>query len=201
MSDKLVRPDRHHLFQIAEGQQGYFTTKQAHTSGFSDALLSHHTRRGDLLRIRRGLYRFRDFPSTPREEVVEAWRAAGHDTVVSHESALDIYELSDVIPESVHITIPRERRNLRLPFVTLHTVSDPIPASEITYRSGVRITTPERTIIDAAVAHLSPEQLRRAVRDATRRGLIAPNQLRASAARRGRHVLHLIEDALEGNTD
>ena len=65
-------PGRECLFDVAAAQQGYFTTAQAQVCGYSPALLSHHARGGRFLRVRRGLYRFREYPSSPREEVMAA---------------------------------------------------------------------------------------------------------------------------------
>ena len=65
MSDTLLarpthrataRPDRARLFEIASEQGGYFTAEQARTSGYSWALLSHHAKSGQFLRVRRGLH-------------------------------------------------------------------------------------------------------------------------------------------------
>ncbi len=49
--------------------------------------------------MRRGLYRLRHFPSSPHEHIVATWLSL-HQTPagVSHESALELYNLSDVIP-------------------------------------------------------------------------------------------------------
>jgi len=45
---------------------------------------------------------------------------------VSHESALDLLGLSDIIPDAVHRTVSRSRRNLPdLPGVTIHTTGRP----------------------------------------------------------------------------
>lgn len=93
-------PDRSRLFDLASGQAGYFTTKQAAESGYSRALLAYHAKAGTFVRVRRGLYRLREYPPSPREHVLAAWLAVGKgNAVVSHESALDILELSDVIPD------------------------------------------------------------------------------------------------------
>ncbi|MCL4466976.1 MAG: type IV toxin-antitoxin system AbiEi family antitoxin domain-containing protein [Chloroflexi bacterium] len=84
-----TRPDRTCLFHIASGQAGYFTTEQARACGYSFALLSHRVKSGRFSRVRRGLYRLREYPSSPREDVLAAWLAVGKDVaVVSHESAL-----------------------------------------------------------------------------------------------------------------
>jgi len=103
-------PDHVCLFDAASKQHGYFTTAQAHRCGFDWRGLHYHTARGRFVRARRGLYRLRDYPTSPREEVVAAWLAAGPDAAVSHENALDLLELADVTPERVHVTVPRSRR-------------------------------------------------------------------------------------------
>ncbi len=77
--------------------------------------LRHHARRGGRYeRVRQGLYRLRYFPTSGHEHVVAAWlplREAG--AVVSHESALELHELSDVIPAGVHLSLPRAQRGQR----------------------------------------------------------------------------------------
>src|SRR5512133_706176 len=98
------KPDSLRLFEIASEQGGYFTARQARTCGYGFALLSHHSKSGRFIRVRRGLYRLREYPSSPREEVLAAWLAVGKDVaVVSHESALDLLDLSDVIPNVAHV--------------------------------------------------------------------------------------------------
>ncbi|MGH2588206.1 MAG: type IV toxin-antitoxin system AbiEi family antitoxin domain-containing protein, partial [Dehalococcoidia bacterium] len=127
-------PDQTCLFGVASGQHGYFTAAQARSCGFSWDLLTHHTRSGRFIRIRRGLYRLRDYPTSPREEVMAAWLAVGKDdAVVSHSSALDLLGLSDVIPNTIHITVPRARRHLPvLSGVTIHTTTRPLRSTDVT---------------------------------------------------------------------
>src|SRR3954451_6255883 len=133
-----ARPDRVRLFEIASEHGGYFTAEQARACGYSWALLSHHVKSGRFIRVRRGLYRFREYPSSPREDVLAAWLAVGKDSaVVSHESALDLLDLSDVIPDAAHLSVPRSRRNLpSLPGVKIHTTTRPFGPSELAYRQG-----------------------------------------------------------------
>ena len=103
MSDRV---DHDALYRIAESQAGYFTAGQALAAGMDRSTLRHHARPdGRYERVRRGLYRFRHFPSSQHEYVVAAWLALPRSAVVSHESALELYELSDVIPNAVHITL------------------------------------------------------------------------------------------------
>ena len=101
--------------------------EQASECGYGFALLSHHAKTGRFIRVRRGLYRLLEYPSSPREDVLAAWIAVGKDVaVVSHDSALDLLDLSDVIPDAAHLTVPRSRRNLpKLPGVKIHTTIRP----------------------------------------------------------------------------
>jgi predicted transcriptional regulator of viral defense system len=198
MHRTTVRPDRARLFEIASEQGGYFTAEQARACGYSWALLSHHVKSGRFIRIRRGLYRYREYPSSPREDVLAAWLALGKErAVVSHDSALDLLDLSDVIPDAAHLTVPRSRRNLStLPGVKIHTTVRPLRPSDLTYRDGMVVTSATRTILDAAEAGTAPDQVELAVAQAIERGLATPDQLRRSAAERGRRVAALVEGAL-----
>lgn len=149
--------------------------------------------------MRRGLYRLAEYPASPREEVLAAWLAVGKDdAIVSHESALDILDLSDVVPERVHLTVPRSRRYRTAgPGVAIHTTNRPLPPSDVVTRGGMRVTSPARSIIDAAEAGTGPEQVTAAARQAVERGLATPAQLRAAASGRGSRVERLIDSALE----
>jgi predicted transcriptional regulator of viral defense system len=105
---------------------------------------------------------------------------------VSHESALELLKLSDVIPNAVHLTVPRSRRNLpSVPGVKIHTTSRPLRPGDLTFRDGMIVTSATRTILDAAEAGTAPEQIELAVVQAIRRGLAIPDQLRQEAAGRG----------------
>lgn len=197
MNDTTTNPDHAVLFGIASEQAGYFTTAQAHDAGFSSPLIRHHARTGRFMHVARGLYRLRDYPSTPREEVLAAWLRLAPKAVVSHESALDLLGLSDVIPDAIHLTVPRTFRKLSpLPGVTIHTTTRPLRGDDIMNRDGVRLTSAARTIADVAEAGLAPDQVERAVRSAINRGLATPRQLRAAASNRGRRVQGIVDSAI-----
>ncbi len=200
LQDQLAGgPDRLCLFDVASGQAGYFTTEQARGCGYSRSLLSHHARSGRFIRVGHGLYRLREYPSSPREHVLAAWLAVGKDiAVVSHESALDLLELSDIIPDAVHLTVPRSRRSLPSVWgVKIHTTERPIAPSERWEREGIAITSPTRSILDAAETGADPDQIERAVVQAVGRGLATSEALRRAARDRSRRVARLIEGALE----
>jgi predicted transcriptional regulator of viral defense system len=186
------------LFHSASGQAGYFTAEQAHACGFSRALLSHHAKSGRFIRVRHGLYRLREYPSSPREHVLAAWLAVGKDiAVVSHESALDLLDLSDIIPDAVHLTVPRSRRSLpAIRGVKIHTTDRSIGPGERQVRDGIVITSATRSILDAAEKGADPEQIELAVAQVLERGLATDEELQQAASRRSRRVGELVAGAL-----
>jgi predicted transcriptional regulator of viral defense system len=195
MSDRV---DHDALYRIAESQAGYFTAEQALEAGMDRSTLVHHARPGGRYeRVRRGLYRLRHFPSSPHEHVVAAWLALSSPAVVSHESALELYELSDVIPNAVHITLPRAMRGQRpRPGVRFHTLAQPPGPTETRRINGVLTTNPERTIIDSLEAGTEPDQIELAVRQALERGLTTPRRLQAAATSRPKRVRRFIDRLL-----
>jgi predicted transcriptional regulator of viral defense system len=182
MHDK--RPDLRGLQAQAYEQHGYFTTEQARAHGVSSQLLNHHTRNGRFESVRRGLYRLRGFPTSEHDEMREKWMAVGMDNaVLSHESALALLDLSDNIPDQVHLLVPRRYRGLRRPpGVVLHTRPDDERISTV-WRDGLPLTAPARTLVDV-VGELQPEQAAMAVEQALSRGLVTTRQPMQEAARR-----------------
>ena len=200
MGDAITeRPDHECLFAVAATQGGYSSAGQARQCGFGWDLLTYHTRSGRFIRVHRGLYRLRDYPSWPREEVMAAWLAADPTrTVVSHESALDLLELSDIIPDAIHLTVPRSRRHLpKLPGVTFHTTTRVLRDEDVTVREAMRLTAATRTIIDAAEAGVAPDQIEMAIGQALSRGWTTPSELRARARQRSARVHDLVTQAIE----
>jgi len=176
--DLAVHPNWDRLYETAASQQGLFTTQQAAAAGYSPQLLIHHTRTGKFARVRRGIYRLVYFPAGEHEEFVVAWLWSEHAGVISHQTALALHELSDVLPAHVHLTLPSAWRHRRFrvpPDVVLHHAE--VATEERTWFGTVPVTTPRRTLNDGANAGVSPDLLRDAARQALRRGLIARDEL------------------------
>jgi predicted transcriptional regulator of viral defense system len=199
IGDNGSKPSHSRLFELASEQGGYFTAAQARACGFSKALLAHHAKSGRFLRVRQGLYRFREYPSSPREDVTAAWLATGRKVaVVSHESALDILRLSDVVPEVVHLTVPRAMRyRSSASGVVIHTTMRRLAKSDTVVRDGIRVTAAVRSIIDAARAGTAPEQIEAAIRQALERGMATKSKLLRAAKTRGGRVERLVRRVLE----
>lgn len=163
------------LYLIAAAQGGYFTAAQAREAGYSYRQQHYHRSRGNWLPIDRGLFRLRDFPPGEREDLIR-WSLWSRDqkgapqAVVSHETALTVHDLSDVMPERVHLTVPRGFRKSVPVGCILHFAL--LSEEEIEPRLGYSVTTPLRTLIDVADSVLSQEHLDVAVQEALKRGLV-----------------------------
>lgn len=161
------------LLQIAEEQQGYFTSRQAEECGFSRTNFHRKLKAGKWLKEEVwGVYRLANYPITARPELA-LWMLWSADKkgrpqgVWSHETALDIHELSDVSPSKLHMSVPRGfRKRTSIPKnLSLHPV-DPILPSEIENRHGYRVTTPLRTLADVIrQGTIQYEQLEKAILD------------------------------------
>ena len=171
-------PDWNALFEIATVQQGQFTTRQAAQAGYSPPLLVHHIHAGRIRRVRRGIYRLVHFPAGELEDLVTVWLWSHQAGVFSHQTALALHDLSDVLPEDLHLTLPASwrHRRFRVPVgVVLHHAD--IEVRDRAWVGVVPVTAPRRTLADCAQSGLSPELLVQAAQQALRRGLVARTDL------------------------
>lgn len=164
------------LFDLATAQRGYVTQEQARRQGLTRFALRDMADRGQVERVAHGLYRFTSFPRGALDSLMEAvlW-PRGARGVLSHETALDLYDLSDANPAKIHLTLPPHHRiNRRVPDVyELH--FEPLSQRDVTYRESLPITTVERTIRDCHRTHLRRGLLDQAIDQARARGLITRN--------------------------
>ena len=163
------------LFEIAGLQQGYFTAKQAIRAGFSYRMHTHYRQNGEWLEIDRGIFRLAQFPNSPDEDYVRwsLWsrdRNDGIQAVISHESALSIHNLGDVMPSKIHFTVPPGFRKKASKGCVIH--KGRISADEKEQREGFFVTNPLRSILDSAEDNLSMDYLKQAIQEACDKGMI-----------------------------
>jgi predicted transcriptional regulator of viral defense system len=166
------------LYDVAATQEGLFTTRQAAAAGYSPPLLAHHQKAGRIARIRRGIYRLVHFPPGEQEELVTAWLWTEAKGVLSHQTALWLHSLSDVLPGEIHLTLPLtwRHRRFRVPEgLVLHHAD--VPLEERTWVGAVPVTSTRRTLNDCALAGLSPDLLRQAAKQALGRGLVTKTEM------------------------
>ena len=101
----------------------------------------------------RGIYRLAHYPIQERPELVlwTLWsrnKKGEPQGVWSYETALDIHELTDVMPVKMHMTVPKGfRKNQEVPeLLVLHHAN--LIEDEVEARRGFRVTTPLRTFSD-----------------------------------------------------
>ena len=163
------------LYELADNQIGYFTAAQARAAGLHQVQLAQLHQRGDVERVTRGVYRLTRYPISPLGQYMEAalWpqvRRPDAHGVISHESALAIYGLSDANPAKVHVTVPiafRIRRAVPTRLVLHYTDLTPTDVQQV---DGVPVTTAARAIRDAHASHLGPALIGQAIRDGRRTG-------------------------------
>lgn len=174
-----------HLYSLAESQQGYFTSGQAVACGYPTSSHVYHLRRGSWLREGRGIYRLARFPTSDDGQYVRwaLWsrnRKGVPQGVISHQTALALFELSDLMPARIHMTVPPGfRRNSTIPQVlVLH--RGELEEVDIEGRQGYRVTRPLRAVADLLDAPaVSPGHLRQALIEGLERGLIARAEMEA----------------------
>jgi len=163
------------IFTLADEQMGYVTTAQAGSVGVSPMALVMMARRGTVERVSRGVYRLATYPTFPLAHYMEGvlW-PAGRTGVISHETALALYGLSDANPGKMHITLPAGFRVQRQTpdYMVVHFTN--LPSDDVTRLEKLPITTPARTIRDCIEANLGSSLIKQAVADAAATNRISP---------------------------
>lgn len=180
---------------ILQAQQGYFTTKQAIAAGYSYRAHNYHVNTGAWVREHRGIYRLAQFPDSPDGHYVlwSLWscnRQAIPQGVFSHQTALSIHELSDIMPAKLHLIVPPGfRRNSEIPKI-LHLHCADLTGSDIEQRHGFRVVRPLRAIMDLLKdATVSKDHLRQAFQQGSARGLITRTEIKAHPDRQAIEAL------------
>jgi predicted transcriptional regulator of viral defense system len=183
-SPPRITPSWDRLFETAVGQDGHFTTKQAAEAGYSPQLLIKYLKNGRVTRVRRGVYRIVHFPAAEHEDLATIWLWSEKEGVFSHETALMLHDLSDALPRKVSMTLPAGwvKRRLRVPNGVLIHHAD-VPKSDRVEIGAVPVTNPLRTLCDCVAAHVAPELIDAAVKQARGRGLIDKDGVKMIRAR------------------
>ena len=162
------------LHEIAEDNYGFLTVDDARRAGILPQRLAEMARRGSLRREGHGLYRLDPFPT----HELDSYRKAtlwpyGAEGILSHETALELYELSDVNPAKIHITVPKRYRLRRREAPTAYRFHhEDLNEYDLTLHEGLPIVTPEKAIHQCDEAKMRRDLLRQALEDAKRKGLL-----------------------------
>jgi hypothetical protein len=99
--------------------------------------------------------------------------------VYSHQTAISLFNLSDLNPAKLHMTVPRSfRRNSEIPGILVLHYAD-LPASDVQTGPGYKYTRPLRTILDLIESgEVERNFIRQALTQAVDRGMITRQQIR-----------------------
>ncbi len=139
------------LRALAENQAGFFTSQQAKELGYSYSNQTYHVQQGNWKRTEHGLYRLPwyadDYPAELAKWCLWSRNRAGQvQGVISRESALFFYGLSEHRHASIIMVVPPSFRKPAVPGLELR--PGHYPRDDI-YQAGVlRLTSAVRTLTD-----------------------------------------------------
>lgn len=133
--------------------------------------------RGQLERRGNALYRFPLAPPGPLDAYMEAALCPrGVEGVISHESALELYELSDVHPRRIHVTVPRAYRIRRQVPAVYRIHHEDLRPRNVGRLEGIPIVTPEHAVRQAHKAKLAPALVAQAIDHGEQNGRLTRRQ-------------------------
>lgn len=183
------------LYKIAEDQGGYFSLSQAKAIGIRRNQIYRAVKQSTIERVYHGVYRLVLFPGNQFEEIYAAVVSVGDQAVVGYETALYVYDLSDIIPDDIHLIMPRSSSRRRK-HIKMHT--NKLDDQDITIYEGFRITTVARTIVDVLATHTDTDQVRMAISQAIAKGMTTREKLIVQAQKRSKNILCQIESLIKG---
>ena len=152
------------------------------------------------MREHRGIYRLALYPMTDRPDLAvwALWSRNRNEEiqgVYSHHTVLSFYDLSDLNPAKIHMTVPTHfRRNSEIPGILVLYYAD-LPDSDVETAQGFKLTRPLRAILDLIEAGTVERNfIRQAVTQAVDRGLIT--RQRIEEARMTGPARQIVEEAL-----
>ena len=178
------------LWEVAENQHGFVTAQQAVELGVSKGALQMLVHRGTLDRAAFGVYRFPRFPVSRYDPFMVAvlWTRAP-EACLSHETALDAYEITDVNPDTIHVTVAAGRRLRRSSGQAYEIHHQDLAPAQIGWWQEIPTVTAV-TAVEQCLAYGTPTYLlRQALERGRRHGyLTAADRERLEADLEARHV-------------
>ncbi len=159
------------LAEVANENHGFITPEDAREAGVDPMNLVRMAERGQIERRGHALYRFPLSPPGPLDPYMEAalW-PRGAEGVISHGSALELYEMSDVHPRHIHVTVPRAHRIRREVPAAYRIHHEDLGPRDVGRLEGIPIVTPERAIRQAREVGLGPALVAQAIDHGERNG-------------------------------
>lgn len=140
-------PDRR-VEEVAAAQHGVISRAQALAAGLGPARIRRLIDSGRWRQVAPSVYSFPGHPDTRERRLWIAHLHAGPHSVISHRSAVRLHRLGPIEGDPVDLIVGRgQRRALR---GTRRFQLDDLAPTHVTSIGGLPLTTPARTIVDAA---------------------------------------------------
>ncbi|MDR0283338.1 MAG: type IV toxin-antitoxin system AbiEi family antitoxin domain-containing protein [Propionibacteriaceae bacterium] len=173
MAEALTSVDR--LREIALEQHGFVTARQAYDAGVSPPLLAMMVRRGRIDHVSRGVYRLGQMPVIPYAPLMQAVLWTGFpEACLSHESALDAWDISDINPDKIHVTVGAKRRVERVIPARYVIHREDLTPPEMTWWESIPIVTAGTAIRQCLETGVPTYLIRQALERSARTGLVPP---------------------------
>jgi predicted transcriptional regulator of viral defense system len=159
------------LWDVALDNYGYVTVRDATDLGIDRLTVDKLAHRGGLEHAARGVYRFPQFPTTEYDPYMLAVKWTGvPEACLSHDTALAAYDVCDINPDRIHITVPTAKR-LRRRGGELYVVHyQDLARKDITWWEQIPTATLETAIGQCIDTGVPTYLLRQAITTATDRG-------------------------------
>lgn len=164
------------LWDIALDAHGYVTTNDARRLGIDGIELVKLAHRGQLDHAGHGIYRFPQLPTTQVAPYMLAVLWTGGRGVLSHATALELYELSEINPDRIHLTVPHHYRPRRRGGELYLIHHEDLEGEQIGRFEGIPIVEPAVAIAQAIDSGTAGYLVRQAVATARNRGEIGERE-------------------------
>jgi hypothetical protein len=172
------------LREIAQFQSGVVTRKQALHAGLSTGSIVSKLRFGRWRQVYRGVYATFTGPVHRKAQLWAAVLYAGPGAELSHETAAELYGLTDRPASVIHVSIPRSRRVQPARGLLIH-ISARVGLAQLP-QSALPRTSIENTILDLVDSAIKFDDVCGWVTRVFGRGLTSDTALRMAARTRKR---------------
>lgn len=157
---------------LAIEQHGNITRSQLLAVGLNSRGITDRVKSGRLFRVHRGVYAVGRPPTVPLERAAAAVLACGPHAVLSHRSALVLWNIWKRWESPFEVTVIKG--DPRPNGIAVHRAT--LDRRDITKQLGIPVTSPARTLLDCAPA-MTANALARALTEARHARILFPDDL------------------------
>jgi predicted transcriptional regulator of viral defense system len=138
-----------------------------------------------------GVYRFPQLPTTAQDPYMLAVLWAGSDQVcLSHDTALAVYEVCDINPDRIHLTVPTARRIRRRGGELYEVHHQDLTADQVGWRQAIPTVTLPTAIAQGIDTDVPTYLIRQALEAGQRTGDVTADQAAVLSTRLEEHRAH-----------